>query len=350
MKRDGPSDQLQYAPPKARPKQQWLGAALALRRKWRKGMFIDYPDVRAVLLDVLEKIEYCITAESSIAMHVIAESGAGKSTLIDEVVRVATAAHWREDPEKTVKPALVLEAPSPCTPAELCYSILEALGDPFGRRRAKQEQTGSLTAMTAELLIACEVRVILFDNFQDIPSARRARGIEQVGLRLRDLIDETKCCWVFVGTDASREVISAKSQLLKRVPYQTTIRDFDITSEGAPQFLRLLQRIDAWLPLAESSCDVLKKLSGHIYVATEGIMDAIVKLLDHSWESAFNARREQLCRTDLRDGFRRVFGRDRPNPFDEDFILRRLNGPNEPYEKFGTRAGRRSTPAQARGA
>lgn len=349
MRREAAIERVKYVPPKPRPKEEWRGVALVMRRKWAKGMFIDYPDVREVLLDALEKVEYCIDTERSVAMHVIGESGAGKSTLVDELVRVVTDAYWRDDPEKTIKPAIVLEAPSPCTPAELCYSILEALGDPLARRRAKQEQTGTLTDMTAGLLRACEVKVILFDNFQDIPSARRARGIEQVGLRIRDLIDETECCWVFLGTDASREVISAKSQLLKRVPYQTTIPDFDIASEGKT-FLRLLQRLDLWLPLAESSLEELTRLSGHVYVATHGILGAIVKLLDHSWESAVKAGREQLCRGDLHDGFRRVFGRDRPNPFDDDFILRRLDGPNEPYEKFGSRPGRQPPAAKARGA
>jgi len=321
---------------KPRIKQYWQGAPLWERRGWKKTMFIDHPKVKEILVHALENIDYASKREQSVCMHVVAESGGGKSWLVDEIARIVRNAYFREDVEKTVVPALRLEAPTPCTPVELCISILSRLGDPFARKRAKTDLAG-LTELTARMLAACEVRVILFDNFHDIPSARRARGIEQIGIRLRDLIDMTQCLWMFFGTGKSRDVIAAESQLIKRVPYCVEIEYFTIEGSGGKRFLRLLERLDAWLPLAQSSCGELKRLSGHIYVATNGMFERITDLLDHSWHYAVAAGREQLLQEDFARAFRMIFGADRENPFHEGFVIRTLDRPTEPYEKLGKR-------------
>jgi len=331
---------------KPRRKADWQGLPMAERRQWRRGMFIDHPDVQQVVVDALEYVDYCVEAGESTAMHVIAESGAGKTTLVVELSRILTERFWRDHPEKTIVPALRLQPPTPCTPAELCYAILEALGDPHARRRKHIEQTGNLTKLTARMMTECEVRIVLFDNFQDIPSARRARGIEQVGVRLRDLIDASCCVWMFLGTHDSREVINAKSQLLKRVPYSKEIRYFTIEGNGARFFLRLLERLDEWLPLAESSWVLLKELSGRIFIATEGVLDRLTKLLDNACRCAVRAGREVLVKQDLHAAFAKTFGSDHPNPFHDAFVVRRLDGPNEPYEKFGASAHARTRAAR----
>lgn len=321
---------------KPRDRCTWKGKSVFERRSWVKGMFIDHPDAKGVLIDVLDNITYCTQTLASTGMHIVAESGAGKTTLINEIARQVNATYDRSDPEKTIMPVLHLEAPDPCTPPELCRSILEALGDPGARSRQSRDIKRSLQKITADMMNSCEVKVVLFDNFQDIPSARRARGIEQLGIRIRDLIDMTRCTWVFVGTKESKDVINAKSQLLKRVPYTKVLPYFTLVDGGAKRFIRLLERYDEWLPLAETSVVELRALSGLIFVATQGILDRLTRLLDSASYYAVSDGRESLIKDDFRKGFQKLFGPDHVNPFDEGFVLRLLDKPSEPYEKFGS--------------
>jgi hypothetical protein len=324
-----------FEPFEPRRKQEWRGLSIKERQPWLNRMFICYPEVKEFLSDVLENVELSLLTGRSFAMHLVAESGAGKTKLVEELTRFVTHWYGRQDPEKTILPVLILAVPFPCTPTELCYNILETLGDSYARGRGKRDQTEPLTETTARMINACEVRVVLFDNFQDIPSARRARGIEQLGIRLRDLIDKTQCTWVFLGTEKSREVVNAESQLIKRVPYVKTLRYFSLKDGKAKHFAKLLEKVDEWLPLAESSAAELKACSGIIFVATEGILDRIIKLLDRGWVGAVASGRESLIKADLKDAFKKVFGSDHPNPFDEGFVLRHLNQVHEPYERFG---------------
>lgn len=335
VKKNSEADSATVDFPRPPDRNFWKGKNHFERRSWFKGMFIDYPDAREVIIDVLDNIRYCMHALTSTGMHIAGESGAGKTTLINQIDRLVTAAYGRTDPEKTVKPVLRLGAPDPCTPPELCRSILEELGDPGARSRQSRDVKRSLQKITADMMNSCEVRVVLFDNFQDIPSARRARGIEQLGLRIRDLMDMTQCTWVFVGTEESKDVINAKSQLLKRVPYTKALPYFTLSNGGTKRFIRLLERYDEWLPLEQSNVEVLRNLSGFIFIATQGILDRLTRLLDSASYFAVIAGREELSKDDFKNAFGKVFGADHVNPFDEKFVPRLLNQSSEPYEQFG---------------
>jgi energy-coupling factor transporter ATP-binding protein EcfA2 len=299
-------------------------------------MFIDHPEAKAALADVWDNVVYCIEAGVSVAMLIIGESGAGKTTFQNELARQLERVYGRDDPEKTVKAALKVTVPSPCTPTEWCYAILKALGDPNPRKRDKS----TLTENTALLVAACEVRAIIVDNFQDIPSARRRRGIEQVGVRIRELIDATRCVWVLLGTNAAREVINAESQLIKRVRYSAVLNYFQLKSaDHMKRFRKLLTKLDEWLPLAERNGELLGQMSGLIFIATDGILDSLCKLLDRASYEAVVDQREHLQQQDLLRAFRITFGPGQPNPFTGDFEPRRLDGRNEPYEKLNSTEG-----------
>lgn len=318
------------------PKSFWRDATELQKQFWDKDMFIDYPDVKGTVVDVIYKVNYSATRKVSQGIHIVAESGGGKTTLAKELDRCVTSAFWRDDPETTIVPVLHISAPTPCTPTEMCFSVLETLGDPRARSRTRKDPKESLASITAHYINKCEVRLVLFDNFQDIPTARRARGIEQIGIRLRDLIDMTACTWVFLGTESSRNVINAANQLIKRVPYTKTLHHFSLVGSDAAIFLRLLERMEEWIPLSESNSAQLRELAGQIYIATQGILERIAQLLGQASFSALKNGREILLKEDFKEAFRIVIGPDSPNPFSEDFAPRKLNRKNEPYEFFGS--------------
>jgi hypothetical protein len=312
--------------PKARPKTSLYG--LQNRWPWSKRMFINHPDVSVVVNDAWEAMARVEVEGRSSAMLILGESGAGKTRLANEFKLHTEEVYGRKADDRSIVPAILLEVPEACTPREFCNAILRALGD-FKPERRK----GSLTGVVVGLLRACETRVIIIDNVQDIPTRRRSRGIEQVAVRLRELIDQSQCLWLLLGTSIATDVVDSESQLIKRVAYRKTLPYFSIAT-NSKRFLVMLNRIEEWLPLAQDNKEFLQGLAGKIAIATHGVLDRIEKLLNLACVRAVDDAREYLTEEDMKEGFRKLYGSDVPNPFAADFVTRRLTGVNEPFEKL----------------
>lgn len=312
----------------------WLGKSVDARQQWVENFYINHPDPKAIIADFIEKLAHCVRADTSSAMLVIGEPGSGKTTLTLRMTQIATYLYRRDEEEKTICPVIQFPVPNPCTPYEFSVSVLTALGDPNPRGRKSRAQT-----MTAaeNLLRQCEVRLVLLDNFHDIPARRAARGIEQMGTRLRELIDSSVALWVFLGTSESRRVVDSDTQLIKRISYRARLKYFDIASNRSRKvFALVLAKVDTWLPLAEASCVSEISNAWRMYAATEGIFDRIFKLVERGWYLAVNAGRERMLLEDLAKAYMYVHGPtpNEDNPFHPTFVKRRLVGPGDPYEKL----------------
>lgn len=319
--------------PKPRPKSEWRGVPAAQRWPWSNVMFIDHPDAKTVVEDTWTSILEVQRSRRSKAMLILGESGAGKTRLAENLIAQVCQAYGREDPEKTVVPALLIEIPEGCSPRGFCVNTLQTLGDPDANRRRV-----NVTRATSRLINACEVRLIVIDNLQDIPTRRRERGIEQVGIRLRELIDQTECLWLFLGTSPATAVIDSESQLVKRTPYRKSLRYFSLSTgpSAAKRYLKLLYTMDDWLPLAETNRPLLQDMAGGLFIASEGVLDRLERLLGEASWIALSHGREQLAEQDLLRAFATVYGTDVPNPFAKNFVTRNLKKRNEPFSHFGS--------------
>ena len=313
-------------------KRFWLNKDAANRQQWAVNFYINHPDAKKILADFLQKLAHCVRANTHSAMLIIGEPGSGKTKLTEIMKQIATSLYGREEEEKTVCPVIQFAVPNPCTPFEFSVAILTALNDPNPRGRKKVK----MTMDAAELLLKqCEVRLVLLDNFHDIPAKRAVRGIELVGTRLRELIDSSAALWVFLGTKDSLRVVNSDTQLIKRVAYRATLGYFDITSKSSVQtFSTVLAKTDEWLPLTEPSCICEVVNRWRMYVATEGIFDRLVKLVDHGWFITYTDGREVMSLHDLYQAYVLVHGptADNDNPFDQSFVKRRLVDAGDPYE------------------
>lgn len=291
-------------------------------------MFIAHSAAKQIAVDAPKKMELAMAHGRHEVMLVTGGTGSGKTTLTQHIAEQARRLHGRDDAEKTIEPAIILSAPDPCTPRELCVQLLTNLGDPSPRKRER----GDLPKVTATLMRQCGVRVVLFDNFQDVPAKRASRGIEQVLVRLRELMDQTDCLWVLLGTKEARMVIRSDLQITRRCPYEAELEYFSVKTEAKRRaFVEVLAQLDRWLPLAERTD--IGAWAANIFIATEGIFDRIVRLLDAAWPQALNGGRERLVRQDFIDAFNFIHGsRPEINPFVEGFVHRNLNQRNEPYE------------------
>jgi hypothetical protein len=317
--------------PIAPPKLQWLDLDESERAHWAKPCYIFFPCAFRVIHDAVEKLAYCQLVRKCDGMLVLAGSGAGKTKLCDFLKEFAERVYGRIDPETTICPVIQITLTEPCTPVEISIAVLDALGDPLPRHGSKAE----IFARSKYLLRKCEVRLVLVDNFHDAPTKRSARGMKDAGARIRDLMDASAALWVLLGTVDAIAVRNSDPQLVRRLPYEQWLDYFSIkTSKQRQDFKRLLHELDKWLPLAEPSCLIEASALGSIFEATEGILDRLMRLVERGWIEAVRAGRETMIFDDLRKAFNHVFGtRDgKVNPFDDDFVHRRLHGKGEPYE------------------
>jgi Bacterial TniB protein len=313
-------------------KRRWLGCDAPKRQEWNRELFVAYPAVASIISDLQEKLDECERTRQASGMFVAGGSGVGKTTLMNRLKAIGEQRYARQDDERTIRPVLLIEVPDPCTPIEFSYAILEALGDPDPRGRKHKVDTHK----AAELFLThCEVRLILIDNVQDIPARRAKRGVELVSTRLRQFMDKSFAVWVFLGTQEAKLVINSDPQIVKRVGYRAQLDYFSISdNRGVRLFSRVLEKVDAHLPLAEASCLVDPKTRARLFLACDGIFDRLIKLVDRGWYEAFKEAREQMTRSDLERAFAYVHGQCRPefNPFSDDFVLRQLHRADEPFE------------------
>lgn len=315
-------------------KSYWHGKSLQQRQRWTDKLFIEHPQIKRILKDFNQKLDFCERSGKFEAMLIVGGTGVGKTTLTSKMAEIAEARFIREDIERTIRPSIQFAIPDPCTPYELSVTILRSLGEEQPRARKNRADTIS----AAEKLIKdCEVKLVLLDNVQDIPERRGTRGVEMVGARLRNLIDASGALWVFLGTMDANKVINSDEQLIRRVPYRTKLDYFDIKNDDQKSiFIRLLMEIDKWLPLTSESCLHESSQIGTIYAATEGIFNKLIQLVDRAWFEAFQEAREEMQNQDLEKAFRYVNActNDDQNPFSEKFVIRNLRGVNEPFEKL----------------
>lgn len=313
-------------------KSYWRGKSLEIRQTWTENFYYLYPQVSQILDDFVEKLDHCERTKKCRAMLVIGGTGSGKTTLTGQMREYAHHRYQRIDEEKTICPVIQFSIPDPCTPFEICISILKALGEE--QPRARKNKADTIKA-AEKLLGDCEVKLVLLDNVQDIPERRGKRGIELAGARLRNLIDSSSALWVFMGTSDARKVINSDRQLIRRVAYKRQLTYFGIkTNVEKASFKRLLIEIDKWLPLAEPSCLAVAKTSSSMWLATEGIFDRIIQLVDRAWFEAFKAMRETMEIADLENAFGYVYGdeSESSNPFSKGFVIRKLKNKDEPFE------------------
>lgn len=318
-----------------RPKSYWSGKSESERQEWTKDFYIIHPPIRRVLTDVGERLDYCVRAEKPDAMLVLAETGSGKTRLTELIQAWVLKIYGRVDAEKTICPVLILTVPDPCTPHELSCAVLQGLGASDYNKGTRAE----ILRRSKLMLRECEVRLVMLDNFHDIPAKRGARGVELVGVRLRYLIDASSAFWLFLGTKDSTAVRDNHRELIRRIPSVLRIDYFSIGSQtGRKTFAEVLKALDSWLPLVETSCFVENTLRGRMYVATAGVFDRLVRLVDRAWLIAVRAGRESITIVDLAASFRHVHGvvENVGNPFSEEFLTRELNLPGEPFHILGS--------------
>src|SRR5436853_6309954 len=148
-------------------------------------VFIQYPRLKELRLKIEFCHEFSKTAAEPECMLISGTKGAGKTTLIEWY---ASDFPVREAVEKRIVPILVVTVPSPATVKGLGSAMLEALGDPA----ADKGTVSSITLRLRRYIKACEVELIILDEFQHFDDRHSPWVSKIISDWLKNLINETR--------------------------------------------------------------------------------------------------------------------------------------------------------------
>lgn len=260
----------------------------------------------------------------------VGQSGAGKTTLIE---------HYRDNfptihhPEQTIVPVLVVQTPAMPTVKNLAEAILHALCDPDVNKGSTEEKTRRIF----KLLMACNVELLIIDEFQHFCDTRRRSAANQVADWLKSVLNVARIPVVVVGLPRAETVIHSNEQLARRFSSAIDLRPFNYhTNEGKLEFRGLLKAIHSYIPI---QCIDLHEanLALRFFVATNGLIDYIAKIVDEAVQLAGRNKIPCIDWSVLAQAFEEAVWRNVPpklNPFNPDAELRQLNKAGEPFEHW----------------
>jgi energy-coupling factor transporter ATP-binding protein EcfA2 len=244
---------------------------------------IRYPRFRELHDDVVRCQNLSKLSGEPQCMSLEGPTGAGKTTLM----RVYASMFRPIDGDAGARiPVLYMETPSPISTKGMAAAMLEALGDPAAHKGTQW----SLNSRLITLLRACQVELVILDDFQHLIDSDTDRVLQTVSEWLKVTIKNSGIPFVVVGiTGRVERVLQENSQLSRLFASREELsplywhREDDIRSRDFREFVEDGERAIG-LPLAVPFDRT--ELLDRIYWATGGIVANIMNLLLHAQDKA----------------------------------------------------------------
>jgi len=313
----------------------WKEVSLQERIAYLEDIYVKHPAVQAILSYIERELEYRRADGKTTGLLIIAPSGAGKSALIKHLTRSYPKV---ETEESRTCPVVAFTVPTVPSPKTMGAALLRAMADilwDVGTAGKKFDRIN-------KLLTPAKTRLILIDNFQDIPTRRKSRGILNVATWVRDLCDiNFGGIVIALGTAESSKVRDANEQVQRRLKAKLSLPVFAGNSDDElKNFARLLKSIEKLLPLAENSAIYSVGMTKRMHCATMGNFDYLMTLLKNAICIAEKHGQETLTMQTLHDAFAHGHGdyAASENPFSPEFLWTNLDQPGQVFHnaRFST--------------
>lgn len=259
---------------------------------------------------------------------IVAQSGGGKTALTEYY---AAQFPRTMDDNGQVIPVLVVATPENPTVKTFAQAILVALGDPAFDRGTAEAKTQRLIV----LLKQCRISLLIIDEFQHFADGRSSEA-RRITDWLKNLLNAVRVPVVLFGLPRSIAVLRLNPQLRRRFSAPHYLRPFGLEKKEFEQLRGVLKTFHSALPIPCVSLNEVE-MARRFYFATNGLIDAIVKIIDAAVSTYDVGTKEPLGLKHFAQAFRsEIWGEapDQLNPFCDGASLRRLMAPREPYDNW----------------
>lgn len=299
--------------PPAEDRTRWRAVPAAERIALAHKLIVLHPRFRDAVA-LLERCHHTFAQPGEPSCGaLLGTSGVGKTSVVDHFYKLYPSA---ETETETRRPVLKVTLQPDARPKGIAADILLALGDPAWSSGTVQ----TLTNRAVKLLGRCGVEIIVLDEFHHLFDMERARVMTKAAQWLKVLIVNTRIPVVVCGMPEAEHVLRAE-HTERRFKERLTLRCFTWrTPAGRAEFCGLLKRLDAALPLAESSDLADAETAGRFYLACRGIPDYLMTLVRGGLAEALTRGGERIEPQDLARVFERRLAQQRvlaeqANPF-----------------------------------
>jgi hypothetical protein len=194
--------------------------------------------------------------------------------------------------------------------------LLIQLGDEF----ADSGNTSQKTQRLINYIKDCDVELVMLDEFQHFfdPNKHKDKVLYDVADWFKTIINETKVPFVMFGLDYSSKILTKNEQLEGRFAIHHKLEKFRYeTDEDIEDFRRMMYEIDIRLPLVQSSWLADPDISERIYLATDGLMRSMMKLIRRAAKIAIENNHDRIELIDFAYAFDFFyqFKKKKDNPF-----------------------------------
>jgi hypothetical protein len=169
----------------------------------------------------------------------------------------------------------------------------------------------------------CGIELIFLDEFQHFIDRDSKRVLKTISDWLKNLMDSTKRPIILVGMPYSHGVLDVEGneQLKRRFSVRVSLEPFIWKdTKDRKDFLKFLQIVDQKLPLNEWSYLSKTNMAFRLYVASDGIVSELMKLIRRATVIALDLSNEWLDLDVLNLAYEDCLASNAPekeNPFGE---------------------------------
>lgn len=281
-------------------------------------VLIRYPRFNELHQDIRMCQEMSKVAGEPQCMVLEGRTGAGKSTL----VRAYTNACSRYETATGTKiPVFYMETPSPATVKGMAARMLEVMGDPA----AFKGPLWSMNSRLTHFIKACEVQIVILDDFHHLIDKERNRVLETVSDWLKVLIKETGVPFLVTGVEGKVDVIlQVNKQLSRLFAVRETLDPFswEPSDEGSLKtFATFVKCAEVGIGMSLSDELSQVELLHRLHYATDGVVGNVMNLMRFAALLAQSEGSGTLTLTILSQAFDKRLSKHttkRANPFATD--------------------------------
>ena len=276
---------------------------------------IRYPRFKALHQDMRECQALSRLANEPHCLSLEGVTGAGKSTLVRDYAALFPRVN---EPTGTRVPVFYVETPSPVTVKGMAAAMLARLGDPA----AYAGPLWSMNFRLTRLMKACQVELVILDDFHHLIDQDTNRILVQVSDWLKVLIKETNIPFLVVGIEGKMDrILDINAQLSRLFAARQTLAPlrYEHTDDTRLQeFARFVQYAEEALTIALpetlSRADLLLRL----HVATGGVVGYLMNLLRYAAWLTRQQQHDTITLPTLALAFDKRLSKhlkNQPNPF-----------------------------------